>query len=330
MSSGSGNLRHLLVGIEKKLKALLDQRGYDECTYAPIDVPKICEIQESLRPDLNMLLTAHAVFLVDRFGLKDVCQWSSYARDALKDTRAIDLDRPGPHGRRLLTAQKRTTAWIERLDREFFWLWEAVPSRCDAIAGFVLQDDRTVDGIMGNAAKYLSALTHGQCDSFSSAFYNQRLPEMAEAIYACLGNQYDLTYEFERWFFQGQQTIRTPADIITAGRGTCLDLVILYLRCLANADLVPVFVHLIDRGEGHALAGVRLSPRPSNKTGCRQIPWGEFQDLLSVGAILTIECTGCAKGFPGREKTMDFSQACRSAREQINQSTFHFAVNLGG
>lgn len=131
------------------------------------------------------------------------------------------------------------------------------------------------------------------------------------------------------------QKIRTPAQILKEGRGTCLDLAVLFAALCLDNDLLSLIVTV----EGHALAGVALGRTRQNPGRApKALAWdrGLLDDVdvlreLAGDAVALVECTGLARSrsldaaFPegrGREASgaMSFERACAAGGEQADQA----------
>lgn len=141
------------------------------------------------------------------------------------------------------------------------------------------------------------------------------------------------------------QNVRTPDRILKEGRGTCLDLAVLFAALCLENDLLSVVVTV----EGHALAGIYLK-RTRHKPGKppKALAWerGLLADLdalrdLNREDILLVECTGMARSqsldaaFPegqGREANgaFSFERACAAGAEQVARALPSGAVPATG
>jgi hypothetical protein len=133
------------------------------------------------------------------------------------------------------------------------------------IARYVIEGDDFANRIAARAGTELRRITHHRHLSFASAVTAGDVGSRraaVEALYLHLKNDQHLRYEFERDFDErtGGQYVRVGRVLGEEGRGTCIDLVVLFLSCLSNVKLWPVYVqvrlpipgsNLVD----HALAG---------------------------------------------------------------------------
>ena len=129
------------------------------------------------------------------------------------------------------------------------------------------------------------------------------------------------------------QKVRTPARILQEGRGTCLDLAVLFASLCLENDLLSLIVAL----EGHALAGVyRQRTRHDARRAAKALAWDRgvltdrtiLQELVDTDEVLLVECTGMARSHSldtaqpegqGREASgvLSFERACTAGAEQI-------------
>lgn len=173
---------------------------------------------------------------------------------------------------------------------------------------------------------------------------------IAKAIYDAL-SRCDIRYALEAYHpSQALQTVRTPADVITApAEGTCLDLAALFCGlCLAN-ELLPIIVVV----DGHALAAVSLTHgvRDWNRyrPGRELFTTGPLTDarplreLIDEESFVAVECTGFAHSerlgemvgdTPEAQHRTDgilaFDQAVRAGRQQLDRADrpLRFAVDI--
>jgi hypothetical protein len=128
------------------------------------------------------------------------------------------------------------------------------------LPSFVLPRDPAVRQIMAAADRYLRAL----CDSSGAGFdgYQQatKWPEIvdlqARAIWCALLYDFRLHYinpppTYTKTETGIAQRLRTPSQVIGEGRGTCIDLALLFTSCLEYVGIYPV-IFLIS---GHAFPG---------------------------------------------------------------------------
>jgi hypothetical protein len=82
---------------------------------------------------------------------------------------------------------------------------------------------------------------------------------IARAVYNALRDRNpSITYDREKYLHRGEycQNVRTPRQILeTEGRGTCLDLALLFCGYCLEFGLLPLLVMV----EGHAFAAVSLT-----------------------------------------------------------------------
>jgi len=217
-------------------------------------------------------------------------------------------------------------------------LWDGRLENALSIAQYILENDDFVNDIVSRAGNELLRTTNNHFHTFAHAEQAARAaskPNLrrnirraeAKALYLHIKNDYELRFEYERHFREPDigQVVRLPAYVRRENRGTCIDLAVLYLSCLANAKLKPLYIHVDDGEVAHALAGVWIDPLPDDDRK-------PFVDRVKDRPeILVVDCTGFARGFsPQRPHKLSFKQAKREAVECIGGSVgrFQFAVDI--
>src|SRR5262245_22166216 len=141
------------------------------------------------------------------------------------------------------------------------------------VAGFIVEGDDCVHRVLAGARDELSRLTRNAHRSFASAV-SQSGPAatearraVVEAIYLHLKHDYHFVYEFERAYDSatGEQLIRLPAATCRDNAGTCIDLAVLFLSCLAGAKLLPIFLQVQFGRVAHALAATWITDPPPKR-----------------------------------------------------------------
>lgn len=133
-----------------------------------------------------------------------------------------------------------------------------------------------------------------------------------ELIYTKL-LQAGIYYDLEPFRYDDKlQEIRTPADIFSgAGRGTCLDLSVLFAGLAEAYNLLPVLVIM----QSHAFVVVSISDDLANWNGLKRAGKAklgdlvkeiqDLRDLVDSGNYLAIECTGFASSAKLRDNPTD-------------------------
>jgi hypothetical protein len=203
------------------------------------------------------------------------------------------------------------------------------------IARFVIEGDDFVEQIVSRAVSELRRSTRNKHLTFASAVTEDSIDTrraVVEALYLRLSDDYHLLYEFERAFEDatGQQQVRLPMMTGQANRGTCLDLVILFLSCLANVKLWPVYLHLRGRVD-HSLGGTWLVQPPLHRHNFLSL--GAVKGGLATGELMVVECTGFVEGYPPRPHKMSFRESGDEAAqilERADECGFGFALDVRG
>src|SRR4051812_34304320 len=133
------------------------------------------------------------------------------------------------------------------------------------IARFVVEGDPLVNHVVAEAADELRILSHYEHWGFASAVADGGRGALAcavEALYSHLMADHRLFYEFELAYdvTTGEQRVQPPAVTVRERKGTCIDLALLFLSCLAQAKLSPVYIQLNRPPDGHALAAAWVDP----------------------------------------------------------------------
>lgn len=196
------------------------------------------------------------------------------------------------------------------------------------------EGDEFVGKIVAAATDELQIITDGKYVSFSAAVEAQAVSAVVEALYLHLKNDYHLRYEYEvRHDVRAkEQVIRLPQHITRESRGTCIDLVLLFLGCLANAKVYPVYGQLLlknAKGEpiaGHALAGVWLV-EPYKKRLMLLSP-ELVRQSVEKGQLLVCDCTGFVEGYPSRQHKLSFEDAVGEAKRLLEEYEVQFVVDI--
>ncbi len=145
---------------------------------------------------------------------------------------------------------------------------------------------------------------------------HQRLT-VAELLYQAIAAQ-EVDYDLEGYVpdTNAVQRIRTPHQVWTRRRATCLDLALLYAGACLNEGLRPLIIVL----EGHALAAVVDTnfapplPEPSRDIDT-------LRSLIDNQTVVPVECTGMANG---RNYDFDFETARERALANIEARPLDF------
>lgn len=185
----------------------------------------------------------------------------------------------------------RPTRTAEGRPWKFAWRNDGDPAAQRNIARAVITDDGEVERIVGHAEGGLRRVSDLQ--SFADATTRatpESLTSIVEALYFHLKNDLHFTYSAELGYDEGKKVrwVRLPGATVYSQRRTCIDLVVLFMSCLANAKLSPIYIHLLG-DPNHSLAGVWIGkPDPDfERTDLRTL-----NRLISDGRILTVECCG--------------------------------------
>ncbi|QDT90468.1 hypothetical protein [Gimesia algae] len=189
------------------------------------------------------------------------------------------------------------------------------------LPSFVLPRDPAVVQIIDLAQRYLSCLADNpvvgfdgyQCSDFSSEDMWEGVDLQVQAIWAALTLDHSIYYiNPPPTYRESSQRLRTPSQILSGKRGTCIDLALLMASCLEYIEVYPVLFLL----EGHAFPGywrsdeaytqfsqLKLleighinSDQSSGQSGKYREPWllgpetyREIRDHLANGNLVPLE-----------------------------------------
>lgn len=152
------------------------------------------------------------------------------------------------------TSDERTVASSERkvelLPRN---QWGGLTHLPDLLAAFVQPNEPAVDRLLKQAAEVLRrAGKNSAIDGYAGGA--KRAWELTSALWSAVAGL-GLDYALPPASFENKgQKVRSPAQILDARIGTCLDLTLLFCAALEQAGLNPIVVFT----KGHAFAGVWL------------------------------------------------------------------------
>ena len=174
--------------------------------------------------------------------------------------------------------------------------------------------------------------------------------ELIENIYNALCQQnieYDLNEYIQYWKDEQQQKILTAEDIFQRqGKGTCLDLAILFCAICIHFNLLPILILL----DGHALAAVSLTHSyrdwENESRNGQELFWENLGTLKNKNGLkkmlkkeyLAVECTGFARSetisetgdFEREDRLLSFEQAVEAGEQIVKQKEkdLFFALDI--
>lgn len=134
--------------------------------------------------------------------------------------------------------------------------WKDTDEERKWLPSFVWPRDKKVAVIINSAERYLKVLGDDNSLTFdgyqSVGTYKDAVDVQVQAIWNALVYDHKISYvnpppTYEKF----SQRLRSPTTIITEGRGTCLDLSLLFCACLEYVGINPVMVLI----SGHAFPG---------------------------------------------------------------------------
>jgi HEAT repeat protein/energy-coupling factor transporter ATP-binding protein EcfA2 len=225
------------------------------------------------------------------------------------------------------------------------WSWDKKDEL--GLARFVIdsKDSEAVKTFIEKAVKS-SHLPKSEHDSHQT--HNDGRRQLVEKIYNAL-RQKEVEYALNEYheFSENRQRIRRPDEILdTQGKGTCLDLAILFCAICWRHELLPILILV----EGHALAAVSLThslPEWKNEERRgQQLFWEglgrltdarKLQNMVKREDYLAIECTGFAKSetlsegeeekFQRVDGFLSFDQAVEWGCKQL-EKPLKFALDI--
>ncbi|HEU0146414.1 MAG TPA: hypothetical protein VFR21_06005 [Bradyrhizobium sp.] len=220
----------------------------------PIQVKVVLQAGNDAFPfqtTVRMAETDHDLPLADRIHLP----LTSRALRALRETVRTGLQYQVTCGGKEIACD---TAEV-RLSPIDEWRWDTVDdSRW--LGAFVLPRDPAVLAIVDVAQKYLQALKDDSgagFDGYQSVDSELEDPDagvemQVRALWCALAFEMNLAYVNPPPTFEKQsQRLRSPSDIVSGKRGTCIDLALMLAACLEYVDIYPVVFVLKD----HAFPG---------------------------------------------------------------------------
>ncbi|QDU17460.1 hypothetical protein CA11_53020 [Gimesia maris] len=189
---------------------------------------------------------------------------------------------------------------------------------------------------LSNPASLASFVCNDGCGIPGSVQSVESIQERIKATYEWFLNK-EIEYSLEPWSPSGSrtQTIRHPSEVLHTGRGTCIDLTLMFCSGCLEARLATWIVVI----EGHALAMV--SAQYSRDEASSQFKGragdllnfneniltdaAQFNNIVSSGRFLPVECTCLTR-------QEDFQTACfqgdTTLKKAISQSSFKYAIDL--
>lgn len=229
--------------------------------------------------------------------------------------------------------------------------WEDSDSDRRWLPSFVLPDDPAIEGILGDARRYLAGLREDNYAGFDGyqSFETRKknfevIDDQVQSLWHTVQHDRRLQYiNPPSGTHSGRQRLRVPKSIVRQGRGTCIDLALLFASCLESVEIYPVLFLL----NGHAFAGYWRTERAheqfvkiansgqtaaarSDSDGVDSSRWSvagkdghrEITRLVQRGDLVPLETTGLTFGY-------GFHEAIREGiRNLRNRDEFHSIIDV--
>ncbi|MEU1950833.1 DUF4011 domain-containing protein [Nocardia rhamnosiphila] len=184
--------------------------------------------------------------------------------------------------------------------------WFNAPIFYDSLAAFVQPNTNAVHSVLNDAAELLRSQTgNPSLDGYQEG--PERAALIAAAIYEILRTRQIRYINPPASFEDTGQKIRTTAQVLEQGFGTCIDLSVTYAACLEAAGLRPL-VWLV---EGHAFGGfLRDEVNLSHPSLTEQ---NALVNLIESGMAVPVEAM-----FYEQSPSGDFKNAIAAARRHFS------------
>jgi hypothetical protein len=141
--------------------------------------------------------------------------------------------------------------------------WQDDDSNRQWLPSFVLSRDPSIGSIIDGAQKYLGLLTDDHSAGFDGYLSKpEDVDDRVRGIWWALSHDMPISYNAPPpTFVNSAQRLRSPSEILSGHRATCIDLALLLASCLEHVDLYPVIFLL----EGHAFVGYYRSEEAYEK-----------------------------------------------------------------
>ena len=204
------------------------------------------------------------------------------------------------------------------------------PTHPRASAGFVMPKSPSIQEITQRARFPLSRLLKGVTSFADARQINNGLAaeEAVQAIYLCLLEQYQLTYEWNtRCYSSDWQCVRFPNDIIRDLEGTCIDLAFLFAACIEDVYRDPLVIVIeVGHNEWHALVGCwRLET--TRRPVLHSTDQDQVRQWVEDGSIVILDPVGATR-YKEHPQGLAFSECCAQARDYLFQHPLCYAVDV--
>lgn len=227
----------------------------------------------------------------------------------------LEVDLSGQSGQRAIVLER--TFPLEILPASY---WSGLAGPPEALAAFVIPEDRAVDEVLAQARRALDESTGNPSLSIGRRRDPIRARHIVAAVYQALQWLGVNVSELEEGFETRGAAIKLPAQVVSERSGTGLDISLLFAGCLERIGLDPVVV-LTKRGArvGAWLSGDRF-PLPVVDDALR------LRKRIEVGDICVVEPLSLDIGLKA-----PFDQAVVRGGEGLEDNvSFLCAVDVDG
>jgi len=212
--------------------------------------------------------------------------------------------------------------------------WDCI-GHYQALAGFVMCDADAVKEIIKRARYELRRLWKGGLGfvDLRQSGDPRAIIATLKALYYCLQERYQITYELERRSYAADwQLIRFHDEILDDLTGTCIDLALLFAACLESVHRDPLIL-IVEVGQDpvnstgiqHAIIGCwrveSLSTEPLIRDQRQLLRW------ITSGEILILDPTGFSRTreYPDG---MSFPECEVSGKKYVDKCPVAYALDI--
>lgn len=217
------------------------------------------------------------------------------------------------------------------------WDWPYEPELRNLTASYVLPDNPVIESVIHSAERVLN----GSCRyrsfyEIASADDDNAEKSVMRIIYDFLKNERQIKYEPPvlrniPGMKLNYQTVRSPERIFIKGRegrGTCLDLSLMFAGCIENLGLCPLIFLTGDSKAvvKHSFVGCWKGRIPGGRPVIDDR--GYLIKMINSEKLFITECTGFASGVGQGRSEVSFDEAAAAASKQMERAGYVCAVDI--